>query len=122
MKCPVCRTLYRSLGSPTPACRRCGVDLSPLIDIHDRALWHHRQAIASFQAGDYPAAAVQNDRALALYPHHPDFQAFAGQLWALQGKFAPACAAWQAAQRLNPQHPTASQCLQICQQLSLANG
>ena len=121
MKCPVCRATYRPQVPPNQVCRRCGVDLSPLIALHDRALWHHRQAIASFQAGDRAAAAIQNDRALALSPNHPDFQAFAGQLWALQGELSLAISAWKKARQLHPQQPTASQGLQICQELCLRN-
>jgi len=70
MKCPVCRATYRSSGvreqglgarkMPIPRnllpdtlnCHRCGV-ISPLIHIHDRAIWYHRQAIQALQAGDY---------------------------------------------------------------------
>lgn len=119
MKCPVCCAIYRPAVPPSYLCRRCGVDLSPLIDLHDRAIWHHRQAIASFKAGDRAAATRQNDLALALYPNHHNFQAFAGQLRALEGEFATAIAAWKQAQQLAPQHPIASNCLEICRQLLL---
>ena len=121
MKCPVCRATYRPQRSPHPNCHRCGVDLTPLVEIHDRAVWHHRQAIASFQSGDYATATIHNNRALTLYPNHPDFQAFAGQLWALQGEFALAYSAWKKVQQLNPQHPTASQCLLQLFQLDLGS-
>jgi len=106
-----------SLASQSPTrkanlCRRCGVDLSPLIELHDQATWHYRQAIRAFQAGDYAAATVRNKRALVLYSGNADFHALAGQLWALQGDFRRAIAAWKTAQHLNPQHPTAGACLQ----------
>jgi tetratricopeptide (TPR) repeat protein len=110
MKCPVCRAIYRP--APSPNCRRCGVDLSPLIRLHDQAVWHHRQAIQELQAGRYAEATVSNQQALALNASSDDFQALAGQLWALQGEFRPAIAAWKRARHLNPQHPTATRCLQ----------
>lgn len=120
MKCPACRATYRPSLPPSYLCRRCGIDLFPLIDLQDRALWHHRQAIASFKAGDRTAATAQNDLALALYPNHSDFQAFAGQLHALQGEFPRAIAAWKKARQLNPSHPTSSNCLEICRELLLS--
>jgi tetratricopeptide (TPR) repeat protein len=83
-----------------------------LITLHDQALWHHRQAIESFRAVDYPTAIAENDRALALIPNQPDFQAFAGQLLACQGEFAKAIAAWEKALQLNPHQLTAEACLQ----------
>jgi tetratricopeptide (TPR) repeat protein len=110
MQCPVCRAVYRP--SPTHSCRRCGLDLSPLITLHDQALWHHRQALESFRAFDYPTAIAENDRALALIPNQPDFQAFAGQLWACQGEFAKAIAAWEKALQLDPHQKKAEACLQ----------
>lgn len=110
MQCPVCRAVYRP--SPTHSCRRCGLDLSPLITLHDQALWHYRQALEFFRTGDYPMAIAENDRALALIPNQPDFQAFAGQLWACQGEFAKAIAAWEKALQLNPHQLTAEACLQ----------
>ncbi|MBD2459921.1 hypothetical protein H6G89_02580 [Oscillatoria sp. FACHB-1407] len=130
MKCPVCRATYRATNvggqkpaigeespspdfTPTPLnCRRCGVDLTPLIHLHDQAVWHHRQAIQAFQAGDYSAAIAQNNQALALHAHQADFHALAGQLWALQGDFAQAIAAWKIAHDLNPQHLTTTTYLQ----------
>ncbi len=138
MKCPVCRATYRSsavreqgLGArgnafpltrnliPNPLnCHRCGVDLSPLIHIHDRAIWHHRQAIQALQAGDYPIATTWNNQALALYVNNADFHALAGQLWALQGEFRQAIAAWEKARQLNPQHSTANVYLQGLEQIA----
>lgn len=128
MKCPVCRAIYRSpgrdqevrdanFGTPDqiPAalnCHRCGVDLSPLIHLHDRAVWYHRKAIQALQAGDYPAATAWNEQALALYANNADFHVLAGQLWAVQGEFRQAIGAWKKAQQLNPQHPTANAYLQ----------
>jgi tetratricopeptide (TPR) repeat protein len=116
MKCPVCRATYRSSGSASSHstgfshslnCHRCGVDLSPLIHVHDRAIKYHRQAIQSLQDRDYSAAISWNNQALALY-NHADFYALAGQLCALQGEFQKAIGAWEKAVQLNPQHPTAS--------------
>ena len=125
MKCPVCGAIYRpSLANKdsggesrettlsSPLCRRCGADLSPLIQLHDQALWYHRQAIQSFKAGDYTTATTQNHQALALYSNNADFHALAGQLWALQGEFWQAIDAWKKALELDPQHPTASACLE----------
>ena len=110
MQCPVCRAVYRP--SPTHSCRRCGLDLSPLITLYDQALWHHRQALESFRAVDYSGAIAENDRALALIPNQPDFQAFAGQLLACQGEFAKAIAAWKKALQLDPHQKKAEACLQ----------
>jgi len=55
--------------------------ISPLIHIHDRAIWYHRQAIQALQAG-LPAATTWNNQALALYVNNAAFHALAGQLWA----------------------------------------
>jgi len=117
MKCPVCRATYRPADG-SPFCRRCKADLSPLIQIHDRAVWHYRQAIQFFVAGDYLAAQAQNERAIALNSNNADFHVLAGQLWALQGEFQRAIAAWKQAQRLKPLHPVPGNCLQILTQLS----
>lgn len=138
MKCPVCRATYRSSGVraqglgarenanphtrnllPDPLnCHRCGVDLSPLIHIHDRAIWYHRQAIQALQAGDYPAATTWNNQALALNVNNAAFHTLAGQLWALQGEFRQALAAWEKARQLNPQHPTANAYLQGLEEIA----
>ncbi|MGA7953387.1 MAG: hypothetical protein WCA07_07680 [Gloeobacterales cyanobacterium] len=125
MKCPVCRAIYRPASAskelgvesgenrlPSALCRRCGVDLSPLIHLHDQALWYHRQAIQAFKVGDYAAAATQNNQALALYSNNADFHALTGQLWALHGEFRQAINAWKKAQQLDPQHSTAGACLE----------
>ena len=137
MKCPLCRATYRSPefksqeSEPDAAiaavrsaaalnCRRCGVNLAPLIRLHDQAIWHHRQAIQSFNAGDYPIAIAHNNQAIALNAQQADFHALAGQLWALQGDAVGAIAAWKTAQHLNPQHPTATLYLQ--QLAAIASG
>ena len=62
-------------------------------------------------------ATHQNQQALALAANQPDFQAFAGQLWAIQGEFAQAIAAWQKALQLDPQHSTAGACLRCFQEV-----
>jgi tetratricopeptide (TPR) repeat protein len=128
MKCPVCRAIYRSSGKGENVnfpsehlCRRCGGDLTSLIHLHDQAIWHHRQAIQALQSGDYQGSMHRNNQALALYANHADFHALAGQLWALQGEFEAAIAAWQKAQQLSPQHPTASACLQFFATPDLCN-
>ncbi len=120
MKCPVCRATYRSSekseNSNPPStylCRRCGVDLTPLIHLHDQAIWYHHQAIQALRSGDDREAMHRNDRALALYANHADFHALAAQIWALQGELGAAIAAWQKALQLNPQHPTAGTFLQV---------
>jgi tetratricopeptide (TPR) repeat protein len=89
-------------------CHRCGVDLSPLIQIHDQALWYYRQASQALDAGNYPTAITWNNQALALYGNNADFHALAGQLWALQGEFRQAIAAWEKARQINPTHQTTS--------------
>lgn len=126
MKCPVCRATYRSsrtkdqekgesstFGPPdqlpkTLNCHRCGADLSPLIHLHDQALWYYRQAIQALQAGNYPAAITWNNQALALCRNNADFHALTGQLWALQGEFRRASFAWEQARQISPQHQAAN--------------
>lgn len=100
---------------PSLPCHRCGVDLAPLIHIHDQAVWYHRQAIQAFNVGDYGTAMIQNNQAIALYSSRADFHAFAGQLWALQGEFQRAIAAWKKAQQLEPNHPISTALLQSLQ-------
>jgi tetratricopeptide (TPR) repeat protein len=121
MKCPVCRATYRSSGNANSQsrslsvplnCHRCGVDLAPLIDVHDRAIAYYRRAIQALQDGDYTAAMIWNNQALALWFGNADFHALAGQLWALQGEFRQAIAAWEKALQLQPQHPIAGGYLQ----------
>jgi tetratricopeptide (TPR) repeat protein len=128
MKCPVCRAIYRSsekIENLTPSsaylCRRCGVDLTPLIHLYDQAIWYHHQAIQAVQSGDYQGSMYRNNQALALYANHADFHALAGQLWALQGELGAAIAAWQKAQQLSPQHPTAGAFLQFFVTPDLSN-
>jgi tetratricopeptide (TPR) repeat protein len=118
MKCPVCRATYRLTDSQTELkpCHRCGADLAMLIQLHDRAITHHRQAIDRFIAGDYTAAMVENDRAIALHSQYPAFHAFAGQLFALEGKFDRAKRSWQLAQKLDPQNTLASVGLELLSQ------
>ncbi len=115
MKCPVCRATYRVTDSieQTKPCHRCGADLAPLIQLHDRAIAHHRQAIAQFTAGDLPAAIVANDLAIALHTQNSAFHAFAGQLFALTGKFDEAVRSWQFAQKLDPKNMLVSNYLEI---------
>lgn len=129
MKCPVCRATYRpaaqgepaahASSSPSPPylCRRCGADLTRLLQLHDRALWHYRQAIAGLQTGDYLTAQTQVQQAISLNQRDANFHALAGQLWALQGKFPQAIAAWQQAQTLDPNQLIARECLQLLAQL-----
>jgi tetratricopeptide (TPR) repeat protein len=123
MKCPVCRATYRVTESsePTKPCHRCGADLAPLIQLHDRAIAHHRQAIAQFTAGDLPSAMVSNDKAIALYSRNPAFHAFSGQLFALAGQFDRAVRSWQFAQKLDPKNTFGSTCLDIIDRLKLIN-
>jgi Flp pilus assembly protein TadD len=115
MKCPVCRATYRVTNSieQTKPCHRCGADLDPLIQLHDRAIAHHRQAITHFTAGDMQAAILANDLAIGLDSQNADFQAFAGQLFALTGAFDRAVRSWQVAQKLDPKNTLASNCLEI---------
>ncbi len=106
MKCPVCRATYRVAASPDSIapCHRCGADLTMLIQLQDRAIAHHRHAIELFVAEDYSGAIAENDKAISLHFHYPAFHAFAGQLFALEGKFDRAIRAWQIAQKLDPQN------------------
>ena len=116
MKCPVCRAIYQSShqsGQVSQTCRRCGADLAALIQLHDRALWHYRAAIADCNAAAYQEAQHHMQQALALESNYAAFHAFAGQLWALQGKWQPAIAAWKHAQRLDPNAPIAVPCLKL---------
>jgi tetratricopeptide (TPR) repeat protein len=127
MKCPVCRAMYRppparkqaelaegQNSPPSTLCRRCGVDLRSLIQIHDQSIWYHRRAIQAFNATDYAAATHLNHQALALHANNADFHALAGQLWALQGDFQKAISAWRKAKQLDPQHAIAGACLEKC--------
>ncbi|NJL19634.1 MAG: tetratricopeptide repeat protein [Leptolyngbyaceae cyanobacterium SM1_3_5] len=111
IKCPVCRADYRT--SATSSCRRCGADLAPLIEIHDRSIWHYQQAIAAFKSSQIFAAQQQIDFAIALNSRSADFHAFAGQLWALQGKFDRALAAWRSAIAIDADHPIAQTAQQM---------
>jgi tetratricopeptide (TPR) repeat protein len=58
---------------------------------------------------------ILNNQAIALYASRADFHAFAGQLWALQGEFQRAIAAWKKAQQLEPNHPISTALLQSLQ-------
>jgi tetratricopeptide (TPR) repeat protein len=119
MKCPVCRATYRKSEPPAKPklCHRCGADLSPLVALLDQAIAYHRRAIAQFTAGDWAAAMVDNDQAIALYSQNPSFHAFAGQLWALQGKFGQADRSWQLAEAIDPKNKRSVDCLEILDQL-----
>jgi tetratricopeptide (TPR) repeat protein len=118
MKCPVCRATYRVTESTdlVKPCHRCGADLAPLIQLHDRAITHHRQAIEQFTAGGLPAAMLANDRAIALDSQNSAFHAFAGQLFALTGEFDKAIRSWQVAQKLDPKNTLVSNYLEIFRQ------
>jgi tetratricopeptide (TPR) repeat protein len=96
------------------ACRRCGADLAPLIHLYDQALWHHHQALVFFRQRNYEQAKACNDQALALHGQQPNFHALAGQLWAMEGNFATAIAAWCTALHLDPENVTAKAGLQLC--------
>ena len=115
MKCPVCRAVYRVTNSIdlVKPCHRCGADLAPLIQLHDRSIAHHRQAITHFTAGDMPEAILANDRAIELHTQNADFHAFAGQLFALLGEFDRAVRSWQFARKLDPKNILASNCLEL---------
>jgi tetratricopeptide (TPR) repeat protein len=110
MKCPVCRAVYKP--SPEQACRRCGADLAALIRVHDQAVWHYRAAITALESRDLSRAQEQIGRALFLHSQNADYHAFAGQLWALQGNFQGAIAAWRKATAIDAKHPTALNALQ----------
>ena len=112
MKCPVCRAVYRS---STGICRRCGVDLSPLICLWDRAIWHHRQALLQLQAGNLAMAKACNDQALALHRKNADFYVLAGRLLALEGDFLAASRCWKQAIAIDSRHPLAGQYLAFLQ-------
>jgi tetratricopeptide (TPR) repeat protein len=111
MKCPVCKATYRITESidKTKPCHRCGADLDPLIQLHDRSIAHHRQAIEQFAAGNLPAAILANDKAIALHSQNSAFHAFAGQLFALTGDFDRAVRSWKLAKKLDPKNTLARQ-------------
>ncbi|MTJ48104.1 tetratricopeptide repeat protein [Dolichospermum sp. UHCC 0259] len=130
MKCPVCGAIYRPtkgtgaqggetdgqispLPAHSPTCRRCKADLSDLINLHDQAIWYHRQALDLLLKGYYPEAATHNNQALALYYGHADFHALAGKLSALQGEWREAIASWQQALKLDPKNTVAGDCLEM---------
>jgi tetratricopeptide (TPR) repeat protein len=115
MKCPVCRATYRVTESTdlVKPCHRCGADLAPLIQLHDRAIAHHRQAITHFTAGDVQEAILTNDLAIALHAQNSAFHAFAGQLFALTGEFDKAVRSWRFAQKLDPKNTLVLACLEI---------
>jgi tetratricopeptide (TPR) repeat protein len=124
IKCPVCGAVFRSSinlegqeGQGGLTCRRCKVDLSELILVHDQAIWYHRQALNLFQQGDYLAAEAENNRAIALHSHQADFHALAGKLSALQGDFRQAIAAWRKAIQIDPENEVAGNCLKIIDKL-----
>jgi Flp pilus assembly protein TadD len=121
MKCPVCRATYRVTDSieQTKPCHRCGADLAPLIQLHDRAIAHHRQAIVQFTTGDVRTAILENDKAIALHSQSSDFHAFAGQLFALTGEFDQAVRSWQVARELDPKNTLISNCLERLKSLML---
>ncbi|MBE9128668.1 MULTISPECIES: tetratricopeptide repeat protein [unclassified Coleofasciculus] len=123
MHCPVCRAVYRPLkdtpeswdtesSSISPLCRRCGADLSPLIQLHDQAIWYYNQALKQLDQGNYSQAQVMVEQALARYYGNADFHALAGRLAALAGQFPEATVSWRRALKLNPEHQSASHCLQ----------
>lgn len=122
MKCPVCRATYRNTSSSDYAevksCHRCGADLTPLIQLYDRAIHHHRTAIVKFQSGDVTAAIACNETAIALHFQQPKFHAFAGQLWAVQGDFTAAVRSWKIAQKLDPKDAIVNDCLSILKKLT----
>jgi Tfp pilus assembly protein PilF len=123
MKCPVCRATYRVTDSieQTKPCHRCGADLAPLIQLHDRAIAHHRQAIEKFMAGDVPAAMMANDQAIALDSQNSAFHAFAGQLFALTGEFDKAVRSWQVAQKLDPKNTLVSNYLETFERIRIGD-
>jgi tetratricopeptide (TPR) repeat protein len=120
MNCPVCRAVYRPSGErgrvgegeSESKCRRCGADLSPLIQIHDQALWYYRRALRLLTDGNIAEAKATNEQALALHHGNADFHALAGRLWALEGELQQAIVSWRRALILEAQHPLASRCLQ----------
>jgi tetratricopeptide (TPR) repeat protein len=125
LKCPVCRAAYRSKPSSElpedtyeksqeeSPCHRCGTDLAPLIELYDRAIDYHRNAIDRFKQGNISGAQVMNDLAIELHSQHPKFHAFAGQLWAVQGDFTSAVRSWKVAQKLDPKNAIVTDCLSI---------
>jgi len=120
MKCPVCRAIYRpsrinedSCLISSTCCRRCGVDLAPLICLHDLALWHYPEAIQSFKSVDLVKAISQNQQAIALDSRNADFYVLSGQILALQGELDLAIAAWHKAMAISPKHSKAVEFLQL---------
>jgi tetratricopeptide (TPR) repeat protein len=125
MKCPVCGAVYHPIkvgeeatSSSSLTCRRCKVDLSDLIRLHDQAIWHHRQALYLFSQGRYSEAQTYNNSAIALHYSNADFHALAGKLAALQGEFQQAISEWRLSLKFDPQNVIASNCLQMIELMS----
>jgi len=129
LKCPVCGAVYRPSisidrqegqeGQGELSCRRCKVNLSELIRIHDLSIWYHRQALDLCRKRDYLTAQANNNRAIALYSRYAEFHTLAGKLSALQGNFRQAIAAWRIALEIDPQNEIATCCLQMVSQFKI---
>lgn len=119
MKCPVCGARYRSqpASGTVLSCRRCGSDLTALIQVHDQAVWWYRQACEAFEAEDYPTAQTAVQAAIALHgSQYAEFYLLAGKVWAMQGEWSQAWQAWRQAAALEPK----SEAVQaLLQQMSL---
>jgi hypothetical protein len=60
--CPACNA--STAGEQT--CRRCKMDLGPLIAVEDGALMHIREALAAFESQDFCAMQFRARRAFSL--------------------------------------------------------
>ncbi|QCQ21710.1 hypothetical protein [Desulfoglaeba alkanexedens] len=92
--CPVCRANLE--GAAT--CRRCGADLSRLMDVEEAARTHYRDAREAFSRGDF-AAMYAHARESAAKRKVPATRRLLACAALLNGDPAEALRLWR---RLNP--------------------
>ena len=93
MKCPVCRAPYRE----NPTCSRCQVDLSPLIEIRNRALIQYNRALEFAKNGEWNDALKCVDRAIHFFRKEGTFYLLHGKILAHLHRYKEAYNAWQLA-------------------------
>jgi hypothetical protein len=62
-RCPTCNATYRE----GKYCRRCGTDIGRLLEIREKGIRHHEEALAAYSAGDFSAMYRHARRAASLY-------------------------------------------------------
>lgn len=92
--CPVCRANPGEAAS----CRRCGADLSRLVDVEEAARTHYRAAREAFSRGDF-AAMYAHARESAAKRKVPATRRLLACAALLNGDPAAALHLWR---RLNP--------------------